>query len=98
MSNAEQYYIVRGKDSGVFFGKVKERIGAEVTMENVRNIWYWEGAFSLCEMAKDGATKPQNCKFTVFVDKLTIIDAIEMLPCTEKATQVLSGVKEWKQR
>ena len=40
-------YIVRGDRSGVFFGEIKERNGREVTMTNVRRLWYWDGAASI---------------------------------------------------
>lgn len=89
-------YIFRGDRSGVFFGTLKERKGQEVTITNCRRLWYWDGACSLSEIAKVGTTRPDNCKFTVTVEELTILDCIEIIPCTDKAIQVLEGVKEWK--
>ena len=50
----------------------------------------------LSEIAKIGTTKPDNCKFTVTVEELTILDCIEIIPCTEKATNLIEEVKEWK--
>lgn len=44
-------YIVRGKDSGVFFGEIAERNGQEVLMKNVRRLWYWDGAASISQLA-----------------------------------------------
>lgn len=35
----EQNYIVRADRAGVFFGKIKERNGDEITMTDVRRIW-----------------------------------------------------------
>ena len=43
----QKYYIVRGKNSGVFAGNIAKREGTEVTMTNVRRLWYWDGACSL---------------------------------------------------
>lgn len=40
----DQYYIVRGDRSGVFFGQVAARNGQEVELRNVRKLWYWDGA------------------------------------------------------
>ena len=39
-----KYYIVRTNRAGVFFGKIKERSASEITMTDVRKIWYWDGA------------------------------------------------------
>ena len=42
--NNNQDYIVRCDRAGVFFGKIKERNGSEVTMTEVRKLWSWDGA------------------------------------------------------
>ena len=88
--------IIRGDRSGVEFGTLVAQEGQEVTLKNARRIWYWDGAASLSQLAKDGTSKPENCKFTVFVDSITILDAIEIIPCTVKAIKSIEGVKEWK--
>ena len=88
--------IIRGNRSGVEFGTLVAQEGQEVTLKNARRIWYWDGAASLSQLAKDGTSKPENCKFTVFVDSITILDAIEIIPCTVKAIKSIEGVKEWK--
>ena len=41
--NTNQDYIVRCDRAGVFFGKIKERNGSEVTMTEVRKLWSWDG-------------------------------------------------------
>jgi hypothetical protein len=92
----DKYYIVRGDRSGVFAGNIKERNGQEVTMANVRRLWYWEGACSISQLALDGTANPTDCKFTVTVDEITILDAIEITPCTNKAKKSIRGVAEWK--
>jgi hypothetical protein len=89
--------LVRGDRSGVFFGTVKEINGRTVIMENVRRIWYWDGANSISELATNGTKKPDNCKFTVIVSNVCILDAIEINVCSEKAIQSIESVKEWKQ-
>lgn len=90
------YYIVRGDRSGVFFGKIAERNGSEVRMQKVRKLWYWDGACAVEQLARDGVACPNNCKFTVTVEEMTITDAIQIIPCTENAKESISGVKEWK--
>lgn len=88
-------YIVRCNHSGVFYGEIKKRNGQEVTMRNARCLWYWSGAASLMQLAKEGVKNPNNCKFTVRLDELTVLDAIEILPCSLKAISIIDGVKEW---
>lgn len=92
----DKYYIIRGDRSGVFFGNIKERNNQEVTITNCRRIWYWDGAASISQLALEGVKNPNNCKFTVTVPELTILDAIEIIPCSETAVKIIKGVKEWK--
>lgn len=91
-----QYYIVRADRAGVFFGKIKSRAHDEVEMEDVRRLWYWDGAASVSQLAVDGVSAPKNCKFTVIVPMMTILGAIEIIPCTEKAIASIKGVAEWR--
>ena len=88
--------IVRGDRSGVFFGTLSEKDGQEVKLEKCRRLWYWEGAASISQLAVDGTSNPGNCKFTVTVDEIGILDAIEIIPCTEKAVESIEAVKVWK--
>lgn len=92
----DKYYIVRGDRSGVFAGNIKERNGQEVTMTNVRGIWYWDGAATIGQLAVEGTKKPQNCKFTLTVPEITILDAIESIPCSAVAEESIKGVAVWK--
>lgn len=92
----EKYYIVRAKDAGVFAGNIKERNGDEVTMTNVRRLWYWDGACSISQLAVDGTKKPENCKFTVTVPEMVILGAIEIIPCSDVAEHSIKAVKEWR--
>ncbi len=89
-------YIVRGDRSGVFFGEIKERNGKEVTMNNVRRLWYWDGAASISQLATEGTVNPSQCKFTVTVDEVLILDAIEIDKCSDKAIKSIEGVQVWK--
>lgn len=88
--------IVRGDRSGVFFGTLAQRENREVTLNDCRRIWYWEGAASISQMAQDGVKKPERCKFTITVDSIVILDAIEIIPCTDQAIKSIESVKVWK--
>lgn len=92
----EQYYIIRAKAAGVFFGKIKGRAGDEVELEDVRRIWYWDGAASISQLAVEGTKKPGSCKFTVRVPQMTVLGVIELIPCTKEAAENLQAVPEWK--
>ena len=95
-SENKDFFIVRGDRSGVFFGNIKNRIGKEVTMTNVRRLWYWDGAASISQLAQDGTVRPSQCKFTVTVEEVLVLDAIEIDKCSEKAIKSIKGVAEWK--
>ncbi len=96
MEKQKQKFIVRGDRSGVFYGEIEERNGKEVKMRNVRCLWYWDGAATLLQLAAEGTTNPENCKFTMAVDSLEVLDAIELIPCTAEAMKSIEGVEEWK--
>lgn len=95
-TNIGKKVIIRGASSGVEFGTLVAQNGQEVTLHDARRIWYWYGANTLSQLAKDGTACPDKCKFTVYVDSITILDAIEIIPCTDKAIKSIEGVKEWK--
>ena len=88
--------IVRGDRSGVFFGTLEKRNGREVKLSNCRRLWYWDGAASDFQLATDGVAAPGNCKFTVVVPEIEILDAIEVIPCTNKAIKSIKSVAVWK--
>lgn len=88
--------IIRGDRSGVFFGTITKKDGREVTLEKCRRLWYWDGAASISQLATDGTTNAGGCKFTVTVDRIMILDAIEIILCTDKAIKSIEGVSEWK--
>ena len=91
-----EYCIVRTYAAGVFAEKKEKREGKEVIIRKVRRIWYWDGANSLSQLAVDGTLKPENCKFACEVDKIIVTEAIEIIPCTEKARKSIMEVEEWK--
>lgn len=92
----EQYCIIRADRAGVFFGNIKERNGSEVTLTNVRRLWYWDGACSLSQLAVEGTKKPHDCKFTVVVPEMIVLGVIEIIPCSDAAVENIKSVKEWK--
>jgi hypothetical protein len=90
------YVIVRTYSAGVFAGFLESRAGQEGIMRQVRRLWYWDGAASLSQLAVDGVSKPQNCKFPCPVDKIELTQIVEIISCTETAKKSISEVKIWK--
>lgn len=92
----EKYYIVRCDRAGVFAGEIKKRDGSEVTMTNARRLWKWAGANELCQMASEGVKNPKECKFSVRVEEIVLLDVIEIIPCSAEAKESIEGVREWR--
>lgn len=92
-----KYCIVRTQSAGVFAGYIESRNGQEVVVRKARRLWYWEGAASLSQMAEEGTSKPNACKFPQEVDRIELLQAIEILDCTKKAQDSIASVKVWKQ-
>lgn len=91
-----EYVIVRTYSAGVFAGYLYSRDAQEVHLKNARRLWYWDGAASLSQLAVDGVSKPDNCKFPVEVPKIILLQAIEVIACSEKSKASIAGVKIWK--
>ena len=92
MSN---FVIVRTFSAGVFAGYFESRNGREVVLTAARRLWYWAGAASLSQMAMTGTTSPAECKFPTAVDRVLLLEAIEILDCTEAARISIEGVPVW---
>lgn len=94
--NGMPYCMVRTYSAGVFAGYIEKREGKEVTLRNARRMWYWDGAASLSQLATDGTSKPENCKFPCAVDSVTLTEVIEIIPITENAKKSIEGVAVWQ--
>ena len=92
-----KYVIVRTYSAGVFAGHLKKCDGKETILNDARRIWYWEGAASLSQLAMEGTSKPDKCKFPQPVDEVILTETIEILPCTKEAEESIKQVKEWKE-
>lgn len=94
--NGMPYCMVRTFSAGVFAGYLESRKGKEATLRNARRIWYWDGAASLSQLATDGTSKPENCKFPCPVDSVMLTEVIEIIPITKKAKKSIEEVAVWK--
>ena len=92
----KKYVIVRTLSAGVFAGTLAEENGQEVVLTNARRIWYWAGAASLSQLAMDGTSEPNNCKFPCAVDRVKLLQAIEIIDVTPVAEKSIKEVPIWK--
>jgi len=90
--------VARFDKAGVFFGTLIEETETSVILQNVRKLWYWEGACAVEQLAEDGVHPDfvEKCKFTVTVSNMKIYNQIQILLCTDKAIKSIEGVFEWK--
>lgn len=93
---AMKFVIVRTYSAGVFAGYLESRNGQEVVMRNARRIWYWSGAASLSQLAMEGTKDPANCQFPCPVDRVELLQAIEILDVTPSAQESIMGVPVWE--
>jgi hypothetical protein len=92
----DKYYIVRTFSAGVFAGYIESRNDQEVVMTDARRLWYWDGAASLSQLAMEGVSNPENCKFPCIVKNIELFQVIEILETTKKAQKSISDVKIWQ--
>lgn len=86
--------LVRAYEAGVYFGTLAEKEGNEVTMTNVRNIWRWNGASCLSQIANDGVA--ETSRLSSVVNEMVILNVCQIIPCTEKSISNLEGIKVWE--
>jgi len=96
MATKSKYVIVRTYSAGVFAGYLESRKGQEVVLSKARRIYYWKGAASLSQLSIDGVSCPLECKFPAAVESVTLLQAIEILPVTEKARKNIAAVPIWE--
>lgn len=98
--NGLEAVLIRSYASGVHFGYLKEYkdtlSGRVVTLLNSRRVWSWVGACSLSQMALEGVKNHDECKFSVAIPEIEIVNVIEIIPLTREAFENLYSVQEWK--
>jgi hypothetical protein len=87
--------MVRTYSAGVFAGELESRNGQEVVMRNARRMWHWEGAASLSELAMHGTALPELCLFPCEVDRVELLETIEIIDITDKARANIKRAPVW---
>lgn len=91
-----KHVIVRANEAGVFFGVLESIEGRNIILKNTRKLFRWEGANTVEQIALEGVSKPDNCKFTQSVENVGIANFCQILPCTQEAVENIEKVKVWK--
>lgn len=90
------YVLIRTYSAGVHAGYL-ERLDEEtqtVNLRNARRIRYWTGAFTLSEISISGVDK--DSRLSEEVDKIILLEAIEVLYVTETAKGILRKIPAYK--
>ena len=90
-----KYVIVRTYSAGVHAGYLQKQEGKEVSLVKSRRIWQWFGAKTLSELAMNGSSEQDKCKFGCPVT-IKLTEAIEIIDCTEKARKSIEEVALWR--
>ena len=96
LKDGMKYIICRTQSADVFAGYLESRTGQEVILHKARRLWYWEGAASLSQAAMEGFSKPNKCKFPCEVNRVELLNVVELLDCTKKAQDSIASVTIWK--
>ena len=91
-----KYVLVRTYSAGVYVGYLVSRNGREVVLKSARMIHYWNGAAGVNQIAVDGILDKISSRLTVAAESVTLLEAITIIPCTEKAQKCLEEFPEWK--
>ena len=94
--NEGKYVIVRGDRSGVFAGTLVSQEERKVVLSGVRRLWRWYGATECLQIATEGVKRPNDCRFTLTAESITLLDAIEVIPTTAEAEAIIKAVPVWK--
>ena len=88
--------IIRTYSAGVWFGELGQKDRNEVILLNARRMWTWwaKEGISLSSVAVHGIKKDQS-KIAEAVDSVWL-EAIEIIPCTETAINIIESAPNAK--
>ena len=88
--------VIRTYSAGVWFGEIAEKSGNEVIVKNARRMWKWwaEEGISLSSVALHGVKRDQS-KIVESVPAVWL-EAIELIPASDKAAASIEGAPNVK--
>ena len=90
-----KFCIIRCCNAGVHAGWLKKYDGQEVHLIDARRLWRWYGK-TLSGLATEGSFAPEKCKYSNVVPEIILLDAIEIIPCTQAGRKSIQIVKDWE--
>ena len=85
--------LVRSYDAGVYYGELVAVNGDQVKLKDVRNIWSWEGATCLSQIAVEGI---KSGRVSQVVSSMILMRVCQIIPLTEHAEQTLNNIDTWR--
>lgn len=92
-----KYCVVRTYSAGVHIGYVAEfgeKQPQHAKLLHSRRLHYWNNACSLSQVAMDGVSS--DSRIAMELPEIELTDAIECIPCSEKAAEFFQKAKAWK--
>ena len=88
--------IIRTYSAGVWFGLLEQKQNNEVILKNARRMWQWwaKEGISLSSVAMKGI-KQEKSKIAEPVDSVWL-EAIEIIPCSDNAIELIEGAENAK--
>lgn len=83
------FVIVRTCAAGVHVGTFVSSDAKKVVLKDARRVWRWRGANTLNELSFKGCDD-QWSRISEPVPEITLLDAIEIIPCSKDAQKNLS--------
>lgn len=83
-----EFCVVRTYSAGVHVGIVEALYGTTCLLHDARRIYSWSNAFTLHELSLHGGG--ESSRISDPVPKILLTEAIEVIPCSEKAKANLS--------
>lgn len=83
-----KFCLVRTYSAGVHMGTVAELNGTCCILTDARRLYRWGGAFTLHEVSQNGVS--DDSRISQAVPRIYLSEAIEVIPCSEKAMLNLS--------
>ena len=86
--------IIRCYASGVHFGTLVAQDGRQVELTDARRLWRWfaKDGISLSEVSQNGIVAEKS-RIAQVVPSITILDALEIIPCSEAAAASIVGAE-----
>ena len=91
-----KYVIVRTYSAGVVAGTLESLEGRVAVVRDARRLWRWEGAASISQLAVEGTSSPDDCRFPAPVPRIMVLETIEIDEVTAAAEKVIREVPVWR--